>query len=77
MEEQLYSNPFSWTNEFHMLFIDNPVGSGFSYGDTESYVTSSYQMATYLENVVSQFMDKFPEYKPNPFYGNIYCDTNS
>ena len=63
------TNPFSWNNEFHMLFVDNPVGSGFSYGDTESYVRNSYQMATYLENVVSQFMLKFPEYQPNPFYG--------
>mmetsp|Transcript_12928 Transcript_12928/g.16164 ORF Transcript_12928/g.16164 Transcript_12928/m.16164 type:complete len:319 (-) Transcript_12928:1171-2127(-) len=51
-----------------MIFVDNPVGSGFSYGDLAGYVTNENQMAAYLENVLAQFMDKFPEYKSNPFY---------
>lgn len=55
-----------------MIFVDNPVGSGFSYGDKEAWVTNENQMAMYLENVLSQFVTKFPEYQQNPFYGLIY-----
>ena len=69
VNQQLFTNPNAWNNEFHMIFIDNPVGSGFSYGDIYSYVTNEDQMAAYLENVISQFVTKFPEYQPNPFYG--------
>ena len=68
VNQQLETNPFAWTNEFHMIFMDNPVGAGFSYGSLSAYIRNETMMATYLENVLSQFMTKFPEYQTNPFF---------
>jgi carboxypeptidase C (cathepsin A) len=29
----LVENPFSWNHNAHMLYLDQPVGTGFSFGD--------------------------------------------
>ena len=34
----LKKNPFSWTKHFDVLFVDNPVGTGYSYVDPPAKV---------------------------------------
>ena len=34
----LERNPFSWTKHFDVLFVDNPVGTGYSYVDPPATV---------------------------------------
>ena len=33
---QIIQNNFTWANNYNLLFVDQPVGTGFSYADTSS-----------------------------------------
>lgn len=58
--------PYSWNRVASMLYIEHPVGVGFSYADN----TSRYQHlddateADDLMRALQQFVDRFPEYAP-------------
>lgn len=60
---------FAWTNEFHMLFIDSPVGTGYSFGDSDDcYSRDEQSVASNLYEALKQFFTMFAEYKNNPFF---------
>ncbi|KAK1644351.1 hypothetical protein QYE76_062156 [Lolium multiflorum] len=55
---QLVYNPLSWTKMASILFLDSPVGSGFSYArDPKAYdvgdYSSSVQVQTFLNKVLT------------------------
>lgn len=57
----LIRNKFAWTKDHHMLYIDNPVGTGFSFTDEEAgYPTTDELVAEDLLEGVRQFMLLFP-----------------
>ena len=37
-EKQLYRRDITWNSKYHLLFIDQPVGTGYSYAATNKYV---------------------------------------
>lgn len=51
----------SWVDIADMVFIDQPVGTGFSYGD--SYLTKMEDGAIEFVNFLVAFIKKYPEYK--------------
>lgn len=51
-----------------MLFIDNPVGTGFSFTDANGYCQNITQVAKQLYSGLSQFFHLFPSLAENPFY---------
>jgi len=59
-------NPYSWGRKHNMLYIDNPVGAGFSFSDkmpeTQMEVTNN------LYEFLQQWYTLFPMYQSNPFY---------
>ena len=61
----------TWSKYYHMLYIDNPIGTGFSFCNENDLVTNNQQMAqdflTFLEIF---FSDKhcFGQYLNNPLY---------
>jgi len=59
-------NPFSWNNEASILFIDQPVGVGFSHGDTSSVGTSQEAAADIWTFMQILFSDsRFSKYQTN------------
>lgn len=60
-EPYLVKNKFSWTRDHHMLYIDNPVGAGFSFTeDEDGFPRSDQQASVELLEALRQFMLLFP-----------------
>ena len=53
----------SWDEFANVLFVDQPVGTGFSYADTNSYVHEMDQMADQMVQFLKAFFEIFPEHK--------------
>jgi len=60
---QLEYNEGSWDEFANLLFVDNPVGTGFSYVDTDSYVHELKEMATEFVTFLERWFEVFPEYE--------------
>ncbi|XP_026815675.1 venom serine carboxypeptidase-like [Rhopalosiphum maidis] len=62
-------NPLSWHNNNSLLFIDSPVGTGFSFTEhIDGYATNFTTVGEQLFEALTQFYTMFPEQRPNPFY---------
>ena len=59
---KLAYNDGSWDEFANVLFVDNPVGTGFSYVDTDSYVHELKDMADQFLVFLEKFFTIFPEY---------------
>ncbi|XP_030788252.1 probable serine carboxypeptidase CPVL isoform X3 [Rhinopithecus roxellana] len=65
----LRDRDFPWTTTLSMLYIDNPVGTGFSFtDDSHGYAVNEDDVARDLYSALIQFFQIFPEYKNNDFY---------
>lgn len=58
-------NDGSWDEFANILFVDNPVGTGFSYVNTDSYVHELTDMANQMVIFLEKFFTLFPEYQDN------------
>eukprot|EP00239_Pterosperma_sp_CCMP1384_P004201 CAMPEP_0197858378 /NCGR_PEP_ID=MMETSP1438-20131217/32148_1 /TAXON_ID=1461541 /ORGANISM="Pterosperma sp., Strain CCMP1384" /LENGTH=461 /DNA_ID=CAMNT_0043474521 /DNA_START=73 /DNA_END=1458 /DNA_ORIENTATION=- len=68
-------NEYSWNKKAHVLYVDNPVGTGYSYCDATGYVNTEEQMASQLYILLTGFLELHPEYSNNPwiFAGESYA----
>ena len=64
-DAHLRYNEGSWDEFANLLFVDNPVGTGFSYVDTDSYVHELTDMADQMMTFLEKFFKLFPEYENN------------
>ena len=68
-EGQLEPNAYAWNKAANMLFVEQPVGVGFSYSDDRSdYNTGDYQAAQDNYAAILEFMARFPDLADNDFY---------
>ncbi|XP_022818109.1 probable serine carboxypeptidase CPVL [Spodoptera litura] len=58
----------TWGSDYSLLFIDNPVGVGFSYSESGEYATSIDEVGQCLLNLLLQFLEVFPELKTAPLF---------
>ena len=56
----------SWADTYNMIFLDQPVGTGFSYGD--SFLTSMQDGSDEFLTFLNEFYNIYPELKENKFY---------
>ncbi|KAF6214175.1 hypothetical protein GE061_008914 [Apolygus lucorum] len=58
-----------WSQELNVIYIDNPVGTGFSYTtDDNGYATDETDVGKDLHEALSQFFQLFPELRSNDFF---------
>lgn len=61
-KETLEYNPGSWDEFANIMFVDNPVGTGFSYVDTNAYLHDLPEMADQFVVFLEKWFELFPEY---------------
>ncbi|KAI4335518.1 hypothetical protein L6164_014156 [Bauhinia variegata] len=66
----LYVNPYSWNQVANILFLDSPVGVGYSYSNTSSDILNNGDKRT-AEDALTfllKWFDRFPQYKGRDFF---------
>ena len=59
----------TWNSKYSMLYIDNPVGTGFSFTDSDKgYATNEDDVAVNLYKALGQFFTVFSELRNVDFY---------
>lgn len=64
----LSSNAYSWNTKSNLLFVDQPIGTGFSKGRVIDYVTNEDEIAEDFYIFLKGFFEKFPEFKGRELY---------
>ncbi|XP_024039918.1 serine carboxypeptidase-like 17 isoform X2 [Citrus clementina] len=65
----LHLNPYSWTKEASILFVDSPVGTGFSYVRTPlASQTGDFKQVHQVDQFLRKWLMDHPEFLSNPFY---------
>jgi vitellogenic carboxypeptidase-like protein len=60
--------PVTWNKNYHLLFIDNPVCTGYSFTSNDSgYARSQDDVARDLYSALTQFFQIYTDYANNPF----------
>ncbi|KAH8038014.1 hypothetical protein HPB51_020534 [Rhipicephalus microplus] len=64
LDVQLLPRNHSWVRFANLLFVDNPVGSGYSFVTNETgFAVNNSQIASDLVTMISVFLAKMPEFQ--------------
>ncbi|KMU91028.1 carboxypeptidase KEX1 [Coccidioides immitis H538.4] len=67
-DHTLIYNEGSWDEFANILFVDQPVGTGFSYVNTNSYIHELDEMASHFVTFLEKWFELFPEYEHDDLY---------
>ncbi|KAI8515365.1 hypothetical protein Bbelb_061780, partial [Branchiostoma belcheri] len=63
------SRKVTWASAYSMLYIDNPVGTGFSFTKSDAgFSTNQEEVADNLYNALLQFYQIYTDFQKNDFY---------
>ncbi|KAM2109145.1 hypothetical protein ACFX1X_010970 [Malus domestica] len=67
---KLKFNPYTWNNAANLLFLESPVGVGFSYTNTSQDIRELGDTITAEDsyNFIINWFQRFPQYKFHDFY---------
>uniref|UniRef100_A0A8C5SP25 Carboxypeptidase n=1 Tax=Laticauda laticaudata TaxID=8630 RepID=A0A8C5SP25_LATLA len=74
-------NGYAWNQLAHILYLESPVGVGYSYSDSQDYQTNDTEVARINYLALKEFFNLFPEHLPKDLYlagesyGGIYIPT--
>lgn len=67
--QKLRENKYSWNIGQNLLYIDSPVGSGYSFTNSDNgYATNEKNVSSNLLGALQQFFLMFPELQTNEFF---------
>lgn len=66
-DQTIVHNPYSWNNNASVIFVDQPVNTGFSYTNSNSS-DSTLAASDDLYALLSLFFHEFPEYSTQDFH---------
>ncbi|XP_051113301.1 serine carboxypeptidase-like [Andrographis paniculata] len=61
-------NDFGWDKESNIIYVDQPIGTGFSYSTKDNIRTYSEEAAVDFYEFLQEFFKKYPEYAKNDFF---------
>lgn len=73
MDSNLNARNTSWVQYANVLFVDNPVGTGFSYVDSNEFATTNQQIARDFVELLQGFYQALPQFENVPLY--IFCES--
>lgn len=66
---ELVPRPVAWSNDAHLLALDNPLGVGYSHTDSlQRMATNQTTVGADLYEALRQFFELFPDLRANAFY---------
>ncbi|XP_076623312.1 retinoid-inducible serine carboxypeptidase [Colletes latitarsis] len=69
LDVNLKSRNYTWVKDYNVLFIDNPIGTGFSYANVDSaYAKTNQQIAADLLQCMKGFLSVLPKFSNVPIY---------
>lgn len=68
-KQKLLPRKYSWHLNHNLIYIDNPVGTGFSFTDSEDgYAKNEKDVGENLLRALQQFFLLFPDLQKNEFF---------
>ncbi|RZF45124.1 hypothetical protein LSTR_LSTR011968 [Laodelphax striatellus] len=68
-DQKLKLRKYSWHRKCNMIYIDSPVGTGYSFTKNQhGYARNQTRIGEDLYQAIKQFLTMFPQIQSNPFY---------